>query len=1251
MRACTYCKKIRPASAVKCPDDGASLQDVDIAPVPAELLARFGTLEPFARGETGSLFLGPTDDAGAPLLLKIFADEVGASLAERTRWKREMRKQTALVHPHLPRMLDEGETAGRLWLLRAFAPGETLAVRTRRLGRLAVPDVLGVAAQVASALDELHRQGLVQRDVKPGHIVTLQRGQGPLLVQLIDSGSAGRLDTRAGLEIYGTPGYAAPEIAAGRPASFRSDLYALGCVMYELLTGRLPFLAATMSGLVQAQRDNDPEPLDPSLPAPVRNLISALLADDPRRRPFSAQQVRRTLEPFLPAGIPAVSNGGRSLIPPPSAASARRATSDKTQELAVEDLRAIDDRSLSFPTQELELIEIDGAPPNGKTQELELNDLESMRPRAVQGRTAAPSGARRSSPPRNTSAGTANLSRGQPTNGSSGADRSSLAVPRNQTIATGGGARSSAPAGQASLVGRAASSSPSAPVAPRTPGAPVGAAAGPQSAPRRSVPPPPPPEAQRHAITSAGRLRARGSSAPPPRAERTSQPTAAGDSGRPSAPAPASQPTAAGDASRRPSAPAPASQPTAASDISRRPSAPAPASQPTAAGDILRRPSAPAPASGAAARSAAPGAAQDAVFGRAPISTAAGEAALRPIPSVDDDSPTLAIPPRTASPVPYVREPAPVSSAPRPRVSSQFDLESLFDDSLEASPAADGGERLRTGPGAERPSSPVREVAPASHPNAVPNTPAAARSARAGFAAQMAARTVTLRGGMAAIGRGQPPVGAGEPTTQPGIPTKHAEKLSAVPAVSPAADGGESSAAAALAAQVRAEQARADAARAAELADAEREASAQFQLAENRPSVSVQVVENRRSVSVAPGSRLDAPARAPADFGGGIATFTPAGGVLSSPARAPSAEAVPANGEALTGPQVSAFAGPQTGDAKRPSGSTSSPRPGNQRRPAPLWWGVTALIVIAVSFRVVFGASEPRHASPRKHKIKPWQTQLIVPGSSSTATAATLAPGPARPEPVAPPPTAAEQRPGAAALPPTAAEQRAGTAALPPTAAEQAAAAPTPPLGAAAPEPASPATQRQHDDAPAAAANEARSGTEQASAKSSPGQQPMAADEEAPAAENDQRGTLSAAQAGKGFWRGGGAGEHGGVVPYRARRNPELDYKAKARQLYQAAQYKEAAEAYQHATHRSPSDAAAFAGLGASWLAAGVPEKSIAAYQRAVQLKPQVSGFQAALGRAYLAKGDHARARAAYGKALTLDPDNQAAKTGLATLH
>ncbi|HKU44496.1 MAG TPA: tetratricopeptide repeat protein, partial [Polyangiales bacterium] len=145
-------------------------------------------------------------------------------------------------------------------------------------------------------------------------------------------------------------------------------------------------------------------------------------------------------------------------------------------------------------------------------------------------------------------------------------------------------------------------------------------------------------------------------------------------------------------------------------------------------------------------------------------------------------------------------------------------------------------------------------------------------------------------------------------------------------------------------------------------------------------------------------------------------------------------------------------------------------------------------------------------------------------------------------------------------------------------------------------------------------------------------------------AQNDtpaQGRTLTAAQ----------ARPRGGVVPYHADDEPDVDYKARGRAYFSSGKYREAADSYQRASQRTPSDAGAFAGLGASWLAAGQTDRAISAYQRALQLKPDVSGFQAALGRAYLQKGDRGRASAAYRKALELDPKNSAAQRGLQSVQ
>jgi eukaryotic-like serine/threonine-protein kinase len=403
MRACSHCRKLLAASDAVCPDDGAAPVAVKFQPLAPELSARFRGAEPFACGATGELWRVVQVQSGVAGLLKIFADSVAGSLAERTRCKRELRKQATIAHGNLPRVLDDGEAAGRLWLLREFLPGESLAVRLSRQGALPVAEALAVAAQLAQALDELHRQGLVHRDVKPGHTMLTARGADQPLVRLIDAGIAARLPGDSLLPSFGTAAYAAPEIALGKQASFRSDLYSLGCILYEMLAGAPPFVDSSVEAVLSAQCEAEPPPLDVELPAVVAALLAALLAKEPRRRPFSAQQVRRVLEAHLPPGMPQLEPAVRS-VPPPSAATPGALRSrvqtlagpDSTQEFPIEEIelavisaRGTLELELSdlevqplTGTQELELSDMEPLPPAGKTQELELSDIQSIRAQA-----------------------------------------------------------------------------------------------------------------------------------------------------------------------------------------------------------------------------------------------------------------------------------------------------------------------------------------------------------------------------------------------------------------------------------------------------------------------------------------------------------------------------------------------------------------------------------------------------------------------------------------------------------------------------------------------------------------------------------------------------------------------------------------------------------------------------------------------------------------------------------------------------
>ena len=355
MRLCRLCKRLFSDDQVLCPDDKSSTIAAAIEPLPRALAERFPEREPLALGGTGTLYLidrpgSIEDQLGPQLVLKVLAADLTEDPAERARHRRDLRKQQGLTHAQLPAVLEEGEVDGRVWFTREYVPATSLAVRLHQSGAFALDAAIGLIVQLCAALDGLHQLGLVHRDLKPGHVL-LRAGQ-PLRLQLIDATLASPLvaDNNAR---RGTPDYAAKEIIEGASHSARSDLYALGCLSYELIAGVPPFRRGTngstdTQATLAAQRSFEPKSLPDLVPPPVRSAISSMLSKDARRRPFSAQQVRRSIGPLLAPAKPAARSGSLSALQREAAALrltgptakhlAPRSYPDATVELDVKDL-------------------------------------------------------------------------------------------------------------------------------------------------------------------------------------------------------------------------------------------------------------------------------------------------------------------------------------------------------------------------------------------------------------------------------------------------------------------------------------------------------------------------------------------------------------------------------------------------------------------------------------------------------------------------------------------------------------------------------------------------------------------------------------------------------------------------------------------------------------------------------------------------------------------------------------------------
>jgi serine/threonine-protein kinase len=299
MLFCPLCRIVLGTGETVCPRDGHSPLEREPQRVPPTIAARFALVEPFADGESGSLYLVDDKQTGRRGILKVLRVSTAGTVSERGRLKRELMKQATLTHPALVVPLATGEADNCMWLFREWIDGVSLSVKLARSGALSLPEALSIAAQIASGLDELHRAGLLMRDLSPGHVLTTAQPSGRPKVCLIDAGVTSRISVATPGEITGKPGYISPEHARGKLISFRSDLYSLGVVLYEMLTGQ-PLTQGSAEERLEMQRSREAPALRVAVPSSVAALVAQLLVKEPRDRPFSAQQVRRALEPFLP---------------------------------------------------------------------------------------------------------------------------------------------------------------------------------------------------------------------------------------------------------------------------------------------------------------------------------------------------------------------------------------------------------------------------------------------------------------------------------------------------------------------------------------------------------------------------------------------------------------------------------------------------------------------------------------------------------------------------------------------------------------------------------------------------------------------------------------------------------------------------------------------------------------------------------------------------------------------------------------
>jgi serine/threonine-protein kinase len=321
---CSACNRSFPAETTVCPHDGARL--VKLAAERDSMLGRvlddrYEIRAALGKGGMGTVYRAMQLSVDREVAIKVIHPKLSNDRAVVKRFLREARLASRLSQPNIVNVYDFGQSDGVLYLVMELLRGHTLAAELRASGALAPKRVVRIASQLCDALEAAHAQGIVHRDLKPGNILILDEPPGRDLLKVLDFGLAKSLVVDSGSVVtntdalLGTPLYMAPEQIEGKDSDQRADLYALGCIAYEMLSGRPPFVDTAVSAVLARHVGDTHKPLDPGIPAALRDLVDRLLAKSPAARPQSVVEVRRVLDEIRVGGQLASSTPLRTPAP------------------------------------------------------------------------------------------------------------------------------------------------------------------------------------------------------------------------------------------------------------------------------------------------------------------------------------------------------------------------------------------------------------------------------------------------------------------------------------------------------------------------------------------------------------------------------------------------------------------------------------------------------------------------------------------------------------------------------------------------------------------------------------------------------------------------------------------------------------------------------------------------------------------------------------------------------------------------
>lgn len=314
MKLCLNCHKQFADEVELCPHEGSFLVPLPNDPLIGALIdERYRVEGLIAKGAVGSVYKAKQELLGRQVALKVLHGYLGADPESLVRFHREAKAISRLEHPNLLTLYDFGMTAdGQPYFVMDLLNGTTLAKVLSTEGRLEPKRAFAIVKQVLEALSEAHKKGIVHRDIKPPNIVLIEKEDTKDFVKLVDFSIAKMADnstadpvqlTVDGI-ICGSPAYMSPEQCRGGDVDGRSDIYSIGIVLFEALTGKRPFSAKDLVSLMYLHVNDVPPKLsdiepDLQFPSVLEEMISSTLAKDPAARPQSVEALLAKLSSVL----------------------------------------------------------------------------------------------------------------------------------------------------------------------------------------------------------------------------------------------------------------------------------------------------------------------------------------------------------------------------------------------------------------------------------------------------------------------------------------------------------------------------------------------------------------------------------------------------------------------------------------------------------------------------------------------------------------------------------------------------------------------------------------------------------------------------------------------------------------------------------------------------------------------------------------------------------------------------------------